>query len=73
MPNMFGGDQNHPAYDPRVKLNPKTELLVGDVLYTLKNGKITEEHVNGSSGVYTLAQAPKPVQEHFAKHAKKKG
>lgn len=41
MPNMFGGSQDHPAYDPRRKLDPKTEFMHGDTLFTLcKDGTI---------------------------------
>lgn len=39
MPNMFGGDQLHPAYCPR-KLEPN-EVLVGNDLYTIKFEKDT--------------------------------
>ena len=35
MPNMFGGDQHHPAYNSRTKLG-ENQVLVGDDLYEIE-------------------------------------
>ncbi len=49
MPNMFGGDQSHPAYDPRTKL-ADNQVMVGNDLYTIdEDDWVNIEHVDGTS------------------------
>lgn len=52
MPNMFGGDQFHPAYDPRSKVGPN-QVMIGNVLWTADKDKQSAkwEDVDGSTGV----------------------
>lgn len=67
MPNMFGGDQNHPAYDPRRKLE-KYEAMNGDTLYTLRiDGQVDVEEVDGHHYVINLENAPANVRRKFSK------
>lgn len=55
MPNMFGGDQFHPAYDPRTELTAR-QVMVGNDLHTIEaDGSVTVEAV---SGVITHVAAP---------------
>ena len=35
MPNILGGDQHHPAYDPRTPIG-ENEILIGKNLYEIK-------------------------------------
>lgn len=49
MPNMLGGDQHHPAYDPRTRL-ASNEVLVGNDLYRVIGGRVFVERVDGSGG-----------------------
>jgi hypothetical protein len=70
MPNNFGGPQNHPAYDPRRKLDRATEYLLGDTLYTKVNKTTIEsEDVAGSKRRYKLddPDLPKKVRDRFSK------
>lgn len=66
MPNMFGGDQFHPAYNPSVKETPTT-CLVGDNLYTNVGGGFVEvENVSGGIVKISLTSAPAKVREKFS-------
>lgn len=68
MPNNFGGAQDHPAYDSRRKLNPKTEFMLGDTLYTLRKDRVIEaEYVDGTTARYlgTDPTLPSAVRAHF--------
>jgi len=63
MPNMFGGDQFHPAYNPSTRLGDN-EVVVGNTAYIIfKDGRIRYEDVNGESDYISLQSAPKEVQE----------
>lgn len=46
MPNLVGGDQQHPAYMAR-KLE-KNEELVGNVLYWVDGAKVLAESIEGA-------------------------
>lgn len=60
MPNMFGGDQFHPAYDPRTRVEAN-QVLVGNDLYTVnKDGSVELERVDGSGGI--VVSWPSEVQ-----------
>lgn len=64
MPNMFGGDQFHPAYDPRTELTAD-QVMVGNRVYTRhSDGRITWEDVDGSTGPsqYTWKELKKLVK-----------
>lgn len=53
MPNMFGGDQHHPAYDPRVPVR-RDQKMVGNDLYTVsEDGTVVREGVDGSKEFVT--------------------
>lgn len=65
MPNMFGGDQNHPAYNPNFKPGPN-EVVYNDLLYTYEGpGKIKVTRVDGSYDFLTIADAPSVVRKKF--------
>ena len=50
MPNMFGGDQFHPAYNPSVML-AENQVLVDNDLYTIEeDGRVHLERVDGTGG-----------------------
>ena len=57
MPNISGGDQHHPAYDPReaeaIRGDPRRHLI-GNTLYTIHGEGdemyVTYEDVDGSRG-----------------------
>jgi hypothetical protein len=53
MPNMFGGPQDHPAYDPRRKL-AANEAMSGNTLYTRKGNIIEAQEVDGTISRYML-------------------
>lgn len=57
MPNMFGGDQFHPAYDCRTSVG-KDQVLIGNTLWTAnKDGQTaTYEEVDGSRGTGPMPQ-----------------
>ena len=62
VPNMFGGDQHHPAYDPRTELRDN-QVLVGNDLYTVEeDGRVELEQVNGRR-VYVSADYLPEVKE----------
>ncbi len=67
MPNMVGGSQHHPAYDPRSELAPN-EVLVGNDLYTLevKFGNVLDrvsvECVDGHRWKTLVSESPEEVQ-----------
>jgi hypothetical protein len=64
MPNMFGGDQFHPAYDCRTELRPD-QVLLGNRLFTARpDGLADWEDVDGTTGVCHL---PKELTEKLAK------
>lgn len=67
MPNNFGGNQDHPAYDCRRKLNPKTELLIGNTLYTLRGLKIESEDIYGAIDNFPITSSllPQQVRDYF--------
>lgn len=71
MPNMFGGDQSHPAYMPREL--ESNEFLDGDNLYTLKDdGNIDVEKIDG--GGYSTHMNVLPdgeMKEKFQKYLDK--
>lgn len=75
MPNCFGGDQFHPAYDcreaDRIKGDPR-KVLCGNTIYTIAgepgNLAITEETIDGTVQVWDSADyLPDPVREAVAK------
>lgn len=49
MPNMLGGSQHHPDYDPRTEIQ-SNQVLIGRDLYTVdeKTLRVNLETVNGS-------------------------
>lgn len=51
MPNMFGGDQHHPAYNPTTKVGDHQDL-VGNTLWTAEKRRgqwvFLAEEVDGS-------------------------
>ena len=70
MPNMFGGDQDHPAYSGR--RCRAYEALDGDILYTLHdNGTVSMDGVGGWIGTVRLAEdvLPKRVYRKLQKEA----
>lgn len=74
MPNMFGGDQFHPAYDPDTKLK-ENQVLVGNDLYTISiegsGGTFSCESVNGERRAGWINSAPKQVQDKAKELAEK--
>ena len=72
MPNMFGGPQDHPAYDDRRKLNPKTELLIENTLYVLCGRIIEAQDITGYIMRYSLEDfnLPNVVRDYFNKQLK---
>lgn len=76
MPNNFGGPQDHPAYDPRRKLDPETEYLLGGTLYTKVSSKMVEaQEITGHVTRYLLdsPDLSERVRRHFEKKRKAKG
>ena len=72
MPNKFGGDQDHPAYDPRRKLDPKTEFMHRDVLYTkVSEHEVERETITGDTQRFALSHPRVPIEvvNHFMKKA----
>lgn len=61
MPNMFGGDQMHPAYAPQSKLQ-SNQVVVGDDLWTvdLYNKTATKEEVSGATSIYPISYKSLP-------------
>lgn len=54
MPNMFGGDQFHPAYDSEGRLG-LNQVLVGNDLYTIEeDGRVSVEKVCGHKSYTTI-------------------
>jgi hypothetical protein len=50
MPNNFGGDQHHPAYDGS-RLLSINEVVIGNLLYTIHGrNDVTYESVEGQTG-----------------------
>ena len=70
MPNMFGGDQLHPAYRSR-KLE-QNEVLIEERLYTIQDdGSVLFEDLNGKSGVCWESDIPAKVRKKMALLKKK--
>ncbi len=72
MPNMFGGPQDHPAYDDRRELNPKTEFMLGNTLYTLGADQVIEaQGVDGAVERFfpNDSTLPNAVRDHFQRKA----
>lgn len=55
MPNMFGGDQFHPAYHPHTELK-YNQVMVGTDLWTIdfEGRKVSCESVDGSVVNYSI-------------------
>ncbi len=71
MPNMFGGDQFHPAYDPRTEIKDN-QIVEGNFLYTAQpDGKTASyEGVDGSTGTCLMPQALKDkIAKQGSEHA----
>lgn len=73
MPNMFGGDQMHPAYAPQTRLQPN-QVVVGNDLWTidLEGKKVTMESVDGRVVTHQILNEqkhsfPKPVEKRLDK------
>jgi len=64
MPNMFGGDQFHPAYG-RSELAPN-EVMIGNTVYRIINATpfidVYAEDIDGSTRKLTLSECPEKVQ-----------
>jgi hypothetical protein len=60
MPNMFGGDQSHPAYDPGTELE-ENQVLVGTTLYTVMEGTVMAEGVTGFNRWYSQTDPSLPA------------
>lgn len=62
MPNMFGGDQNHPAYNPEAVAGPD-EAHDGDLLYTRQtDGRVLATDVTGASWLVAKESLPPAVR-----------
>lgn len=62
MPNMFGGDQHHPSYDPRTKLQ-RSEAMDGNTLCrVLDRVTVRYEEVDGTTRTGHVNNAPLHVQ-----------
>lgn len=74
MPNQVGGSQHHPAYNPKVKVDRKTQILVGDALYTKKGNDIVVWYCDGGEITTPLTDKylPKVVQAHFKQKRKRR-
>lgn len=68
MPNMFGGDQFHPAYMP-TRLKPN-EVMVGNIVYRIeiRDGlcQIFAEDVEGQCYEVLLLTCPQSVKDRCA-------
>ncbi|MDE2188441.1 MAG: hypothetical protein KGJ35_01790 [Patescibacteria group bacterium] len=68
MPNMFGGDQMHPAYAPWSEPKKKSprRILIGNTFYEIKgSGKkmiVRVERVDGSSSLFAGDDEYLPAQ-----------
>lgn len=74
MPNMFGGDQHHPAYDCKTKIK-SNQVMVGNSLYTVTfndgSVQVHVEEVDGTSGF--VVQFPQQVSDKIIELKAKKG
>lgn len=62
MPNMLGGDQHHPSYDPRIKLQ-KHEVMDGNTLCkVMDRSTVRYEEVDGEVWTGHIQNAPLHVQ-----------
>ena len=68
MPNMFGGDQFHPAYNPSVKV-ARNQMLLGDALWTIDivRGVAELERIDGTGETYAIDSwmVPKQVKAKY--------
>lgn len=73
MPNMFGGDQYHPDYDPARKLEANESMKAG-VLWRairVRNKWVFEgEHIDGSR--VTTLSAPTPKLRRYVREQKRR-
>jgi len=66
MPNMFGGDQSHPSYNPDYILGPN-EAEHGDLLYTKReDGRVVASSVTGDEWYVAVKDLPAPVRQKLA-------
>jgi hypothetical protein len=77
MPNMFGGDQFHPSYDPTTKVGDN-QVMIGNLLWTADGDGPTAvwEDVSGNRGRGVMPQQLKDKltrQKPKDKPAKRKG